>query len=158
LGIGLPRAPLASAAEGETAWLWMGPDEWMLVAPPAEGGGRAAAVGAALGAVRHQLVDVGDYYAVIELAGPMARDLLAKLTTLDLHPRAFRPGACAGSVFGRVNALLWLKGDEGPPGPVFWLFVRWSHADYLWCLLAACGREWGMPEEVPVKGEPLVAP
>jgi sarcosine oxidase subunit gamma len=28
-------------------------------------------------------------------------------------------------------------------------------ADYLWCLLAEAGREWGMPREVPVKGERL---
>jgi sarcosine oxidase subunit gamma len=28
-------------------------------------------------------------------------------------------------------------------------------ADYLWCLLADAGREWGVPEQVPIKGEVL---
>ena len=157
LGVELPLEPLASSVAGDTAWLWMGPDEWMLVSAPAEGADRAAEARAALGGERHQLTDVGDYYTVIEVAGPRSRELLMKLTTLDLHPRTFAAGTVAGSVFGRVNALLWLKGDEPASGPVFQLFIRWSHADYLWCVLAACGREWGMPQEVPVKGETLVA-
>jgi hypothetical protein len=38
---------------------------------------------------------------------------------------------------------------------MFRLLIRWSMADYLWCLLADAGREWGMPAEVPVKGERL---
>jgi sarcosine oxidase subunit gamma len=28
-------------------------------------------------------------------------------------------------------------------------------ADYLWCALANAGAEWGVPEQVPVKGERL---
>jgi sarcosine oxidase subunit gamma len=60
-----------------------------------------------------------------------------------------------GSVFGRVNAMIWQMADEGESGPVFRLFIRWSMADYLWCLIANAGREWGVPEQVPVKGERL---
>ncbi|MGQ7792863.1 sarcosine oxidase subunit gamma [Faunimonas sp. B44] len=156
LGLDLPLEPLASSVAGDTAWLWMGPDEWMLVTAPGDGFERAEAARAALDGERHQLTDVGDYYTAIEVAGPRSRDLLMKLTTLDLHPRTFAAGMVAGSMFGRVNALLWLKGDGLAAGPVFQLFIRWSHADYLWCVLAACGREWGMPQEVPVKGETLV--
>jgi sarcosine oxidase gamma subunit len=70
-----------------------------------------------------------------------------------VHPRAFRAGMVAGSVFAHANALLWLPlgGDE----EAFQLFVRWSMADYLWCVIAEAGREWGVPEEFPVKGERL---
>lgn len=150
LGLALPAA-LRSAAAGDTALLWLGPDEWMLVAAP----GAAADCAAALAGLHHQLVDVGDYYAVIEVAGQQARALLMKLTTLDLHPRGFGAGQVAGSLFGRAHALMWQAADEAADGPAFRLFVRWSHVDYLWCLLAACGREWGLPEAVPVTGEPL---
>jgi len=62
----------------------------------------------------------------------------------------------AGSVFGRANALLWqTRSDADEAGPAFRLFIRWSMADYLWCLAADAGREWGVPEQVSVKDEKL---
>ncbi len=79
-----------------------------------------------------------------------------KLTTLDIHRREFQVGQVAGSMFGHASAWLWLTGESDDDGPSFRLIVRWSMADYLWCLLAECGREWGMPEEQPVAGEALL--
>jgi heterotetrameric sarcosine oxidase gamma subunit len=158
LGLGLPFEPLTSATAGETSALWMGPDEWMLVTAPGEAAACEEKARAALAGVHHQLVDVSDYYTVIEVAGPKARDLLMKLTTLDVHPRAFGPGMVAGSMFGRAQALLWLPlgiDKEGTDDEAFRLFIRWSMADYLWCAIAEAGREWGVPEEGPVKGEKL---
>lgn len=156
LGLGLPFDPLTSATTGETSLLWMGPDEWMLVTAPGEGHDHATTVREALAGTHHQLVDVSDYYTIIEVAGRTARELLMKLTTLDLHPRAFRAGMVTGSLFGRANALIWqTAGDASEEGPAFSLFIRWSMADYLWCAIASAGREWGVPEEIPVKGERL---
>jgi sarcosine oxidase, subunit gamma len=155
-GIGLPVEPLTSSTVLETALLWMGPDEWMLCTAPDKAADRSRTARDALAGIRHQLVDVSDYYTVIELAGAEARPLLMKLTTLDLHPRAFPAGMVAGSVFGRANATLWqTRADKDESGPVFRLFIRWSMADYLWCILAEAGREWGVPEQIPVKGETL---
>ena len=157
IGLGLPFDALTSSAAGETALLWMGPDEWMLVAPPAEAADLYFRALAALAGTHHQLVEVSDYYTCIEVTGPMARELLMKLTTLDLHPRAFTAGMVTGALFGRANATLWLAaGDEAEGGPEFRLFVRWSMADYLWCILAESGREWGLPEQAPVGGERLM--
>lgn len=157
LGLSLPVEPLATATAGDLAALWLGPDEWMLVGRSGEARIVQQKLAAALAGLHHQLVDVGDYYTVVELAGPKARELLMKLTTLDLHPRAFRGGMVTGSLFGRANATLWQSMDDAERrGPAFRLFIRWSMADYLWCALADAGREWGMPEQVPVKGETLV--
>jgi sarcosine oxidase subunit gamma len=156
LGCALPGEPLASASAGEVAWLWMGPDEWMLVTGPDQTEATSGKAREALAGTRHQFVDVGDYYTVIEVAGPKARELLMKLTTLDLHPRTFRAGMTTGSVFGRANATIWRATEDATDGgPVFRLFIRWSMADYLWCALADAGRQWGVPEQVPVKGERL---
>ncbi len=156
LGLGLPLDPLTSSTFGATSLLWMGPDEWMLVTAPADAAERSAAARAALAGMHHQLVDVGDYYTIIEVAGPKAREALMKLTPLDLHSRAFKAGMVTGSIFGRANAMIWQKGDDTEVGgPVFRLFIRWSMADYLWCLVADAGREWGVPEQVPMKGERL---
>jgi sarcosine oxidase subunit gamma len=156
LGLGLPFDALTSSTEGDTSFLWLGPDEWMLVTAPEVAEARVRAAREALTGAHHQLVDVSDYYTAIELAGAKARELLMKLTTLDVHARAFRFGMVAGSVFGRANAWLWQTGDDADEsGPAFRLFIRWSMADYLWCAMAEAGREWGLAEQVPVKGERL---
>jgi sarcosine oxidase subunit gamma len=156
LGAALPAEPLTSARAGQIAWLWMGPDEWMLVAASEDAEAAASKIREALAGTHRQLVDVSDYYTAIEVAGPKARILLMKLTTLDLHPRAFRAGMTTGSVFGRANATIWQTGDEAAEdGPAFRLFIRWSMADHLWCALAKAGGEWGVPEQMPVKGERL---
>jgi sarcosine oxidase subunit gamma len=156
LGLGLPFDALTSSRQGETAFLWMGPDEWMLITGPAESDEQARAAAEALAGTHHQLVDVSDYYTIIEVAGGKARELLMKLTTLDLHPAVFRAGMVTGSVFGRANAMIWQTGEDAEGGgPVFRLFIRWSMADYLWCLLADAGREWGVAEQIPVQGERL---
>jgi sarcosine oxidase subunit gamma len=154
LGLSLPVEPLTSSTSGESSFLWMGPDEWMLVTSAGEAEDKSTTARQALYGIHHQLVAVGDYYTIIEVAGPKAREALMKLTSLDLHPSAFKPGMVTGSVFGHVNAMIWLPrgagGDE-----TFRLFIRWSMADYLWCAIADAGREWGVPEQVPVKGEAL---
>jgi len=152
LGLDLPQEPLTSSRSNDTACLWLGPDEWMIVGDD----NLAPDLAKALAKTQSQLADVSDYYTVIEVAGPRAREALMKLTTLDIHPRAFQVGQVAGSLFGHANAWLWLTGESDDGGPAFRLFVRWSMADYLWCLLAECGREWGMPEEQPLAGEALL--
>lgn len=159
LGIGLPFDALTSSGSAEAACLWMGPDEWMLVTAPEAAMSSFEKARQALAGTHHQLTDVSDYYTVVEVVGPPARDLLMKLTTLDLHPRSFKPGMVTGSLFGRVNATIWQLGKNGQESrDAFRLFVRWSMADHLWCLLADAGREWGVPQQVPIKGERLTIP
>lgn len=157
-GLALPGEPLSSSVSDEAGkqavLLWLGPDEWMLVTPPEDAGKTAAALAKALDG-HHQLADVSDYYTAIDVTGAKARELLMKLTTLDIHPRAFRAGQVTGTILGHANATLWLVGDVDGEATIR-LFVRWSHADYLWCLLADAGREWGVPEQVPISGEKLV--
>ncbi|MEM1401267.1 MAG: sarcosine oxidase subunit gamma family protein, partial [Pseudomonadota bacterium] len=79
------------------------------------------------------------------------REMLMKLTTLDLHPSQFAPGAVTGSLFGRATATLHCREDTSG----FVLFVRRSFADYLWCALAEAGREFGLVEQVPKGGETM---
>ncbi len=119
---------------GDAAALWLGPDEWLLV----------EALPVALEG-HHQVVEVGDYYTAIEVAGTPARTLLAKLITLDLHRRAFPLGGVAGTLLAKAPVWLWCTGDDA-----FLVLVRRSLADYAWCLLADAGREWGLPAEAPI--------
>lgn len=145
LGLELPVQPCTSSLSAENTILWRSPDEWWLVGPLQ---GRNALANALAGQ-HHQLTDVSDYYTVIELSGAGARRLLAKLTPLDLHPKVFPVGAVAGTVLAKAAGLIHLPADDPPAGPVFHLIIRWSMADYLWCLLADAGREFGLEPQGP---------
>lgn len=153
-GFALPETPNTSRHSEGVHILWLGPDEWLFL-------GEVDAVHAlrdrltgALVRIHHQLLDVGDQNAAIALSGKRAREVLMKLTTLDLHPREFQPGDVAGSLFGRATATLHLLETSDPErDPEFLLIVRRSYADYLWCVLARAGREFGLPDQTPKAGE-----
>ena len=147
----LPREACTATRSEDHAVLWLGPDEWMLVSGPGDEAQRG--LGERLDGAHHQHVDVSDHYTLVELQGARARDLLAKLVPLDMHPRAFRPGEVKGTVLGAANTHLWCVAEDR-----FCLTLRRSYADYGWCLLARAGREWGLPEERPVGGERLTIP
>ena len=156
LGGAWPAEALATADWEKGSVLWLGPDERMVVVPDAEATEIQGVLREALAGTHHQLVEVGDYYTVLEITGLPAWKLLSKATTLDLHPRAFPPGMAAGGTFGHAQAILWrIRENLTEARPAFRLIVRWSMADYLWCLLAECGREWGLPAQAPVAGERL---
>jgi len=154
-GAVLPRRARGTSRGAGVAVLWLAPDEWLLVGGGAETGAR---LGEALASVHHQLVDVSDYYTVIELGGSRVRALLAKLVAVDLHPRRFGRGEVLGTLLGELNVWLWLTADEtDAQGPALDLFIRRSHADHVWCLVAEAGREWGLPPQTPVGRVPLYA-
>ncbi len=154
LGTQLPPASPQTATAGNVTALWLGPNEWMLVTPPGAETELADRLEGALVDRPHQVVAVSDYYTTLELDGPKARETLMKLTTLDLDPRAFRTGEVRATAMARAHAVLHLASDA--PETVFGLYVRWSMADYLWCLIANAGRPFGLPPQAPVDGERLV--
>jgi len=136
--------------------LWLGPDEWMLVTEPGSEEALFDQLKDALSETHCQLVDVSDQLTNIELSGARAREILMKLTTLDLHPRQIGPGDVAGTTFGSVTATLFVTDDvKKHETQRFQLIVRRSVADYMWCLLAEAGREFGLPEQQPRSGETM---
>jgi len=155
-GVILPETACAMAATDMARVLWLGPDEWMILPGDGQAASVVQAVRSALSDTHHQLVDVSEYYTEIGVSGVRARDLLARLTTLDMHPRGLQPGDVKGSMFGRVPALLRLAPDSVPEE--FTVTIRWSHADYLWCLLARAGREFGLPAQEPIGKVTLAYP
>ena len=150
LSLALPLEPNMANTNITTAIWWLGPDEWLIVTPPDTQRTVAQKLETALAALSHQLCDVSDYYTTIEISGSNARNLLARVTTLDLHERSFKAGHVAGSNFGKAAGWIALTTDEKDEGgPTFQLVVRWSMADYLWGLLAQAGRALGLAEQMP---------
>lgn len=138
LGFALPREPNRSAGTTAMTALWLGPDEWWVIA----NGGQdwAALLSAALGGQTAAVTEIGESRASIRVAGPRARDLLAKGCPLDLHPRVFGAGHCAGSHLAKAQIVLHQVSDE----PAFDLYVLRSFADYLWRWLEDAAGEYGL--------------
>ena len=135
LNLSLPKAANTASVSEEVTILWLGPDEWLVVTP--EGGEEmvAAALRRAVSEGFAGVVELGSGQTVIEIAGPRAREVIAKGCPLDLHPRMFGPGSCAQSRLAR--ALVTIAQVDGTP--TFELIVRRSFADYVWRFLTdAC--------------------
>lgn len=140
LGAALPVKPCSSSEDGAMRVLWAGPDDWFVVGPK----GGAEALGTrlreALAGLHHAVTDVSSGYAVLQLSGTPARDVLAQGCPLDLHPRAFARGACAGSHFFKASVWLWQTDDA----PVYELLVRRSFMGYVWLMIERATAECGL--------------
>jgi sarcosine oxidase, subunit gamma len=124
LGLTLPAAACRAVSEGERAALWLGPDEWLLIAPEHSSDG--AALRAALAQQPHSLVDVSHRQLAIELSGARATSLLAAGCPLDLDPGAFPAGMCTRTMLGKAEVVLWRTAPE-----VFRIEVWRSFAAYV---------------------------
>ena len=107
--LGFPMTPNTVAGDMTRGVLWLGPDEWLVVAAPGDPGAVAAELEAALDGTHHAVVDVSANRAVIELRGLDRLELLASACSLDLDPRR-RVGA------RRLRADLVRPSAGDPPG------------------------------------------
>lgn len=137
LGVSLPVVACRSAVAGSLAALWLGPDEWLLLAPESDGPALSTSLGAALAGLPHSLVDVGHRQIGLVLEGPQAADLLSAGCPLDLDPEAFPVGMCTRTIFAKAEIVLWRTAPE------VWHVEVWrSFAAYLRGLLEEAGREY----------------
>ncbi|WP_037672734.1 sarcosine oxidase subunit gamma [Streptomyces griseus] len=136
LDMQLPLEPNTAVRAGDVTALWLGPDEWLLVAPSGRGRDLDSRIREAAGDEHVSVTDVSAQRTTLLVAGPRARDLLSHGCSLDLHPRAFGAGRCAQTTLGRTQIVLVAR-DEPRAG--FWVLVRSSFAGYLadWLLDAA---------------------
>ena len=135
-GVPLPHEACRAREQGERAALWLGPDEFLLLAPAAEGAGVADAIGAALASQPHSLVDVSHRQVGLLVQGPRAEWLLESLCPLPLNLRDFPVGMCTRTVFGKAEIVLWRTGET-----VFHVEVWRSFSRYVAGLLAEVARE-----------------
>ena len=141
LGVALPRAANTSARGAGRTVLWLGPDEWLVVLTADEDEDAVAdALGTALADHHASIVAVGHARTVIGVAGPRARDVLAKGCGLDLHPRVFGPGQCAQTALARAGIVLHQRDD----GPSYDVDCRRSFAPYVWAWLEDAAAEYGV--------------
>lgn len=143
-GFGLPANANSTASKGKAGAkssvtaLWLGPDEWWVLGT--DGAKLAEKLAKALDGAPAAVTEVGESRTCITVAGPHARDLLAKGCPLDLHPRVFHPGDCAQSRLAKAEILIHQVGDE----PAYDIYVARSFAEYLWLWLEDAAQEYGI--------------
>lgn len=99
-GLDLP-APNRMSQKGETMLQWFGRDTYLLTGEPDPNLVKHAA-----------LTDQSDAWAVTLLEGGSARDILARLTPLDLRPQMFKPGHTARSQIGHMMGAITCTDDN----------------------------------------------
>ena len=128
------KACRANAANGRAA-LWLGPDEYLLLAPVGEMRAIAVEVTAALAGIPHSLVDVSQRHVALQVSGPRASELLNTGCPLDLDPAEFPPGMCTRTLFGKADIVLWRRSAEE-----YHLEIWRSFSDYVTGWLREAGR------------------
>lgn len=118
----------------EYALYWLGPDEWLVYCNDTNSVELAEKLIDTLPQGESAVVDVSDYYTVIQVAGTKARAALASGTPLDIHPRVFKPGQCAQTRFGNASILLSCQSED-----TYDVQIRWSFAEYVWKYLCKVG-------------------
>lgn len=95
-------------ADGARACLWLGPDEYLLLAPAEPGAARVqAALTAAVGPLPHALVDISHRQVAFEIHGPLAAQILNGACALDLDPAGFPVGMCTRTALAKADVVLW---------------------------------------------------
>ena len=120
-----PQACRANANDDRAA-LWLGPDEYLLLAPVGDMATIAVKVSKALAKIPHSLVEVSARQVAISVRGRDASALLNSGCPLDLDESAFPPGMCTRTLLGKAEIVLWRKAAEE-----YHLEVWRSFSDYV---------------------------
>jgi sarcosine oxidase subunit gamma len=134
-GVALPAQACRAGSEGARAALWLGPDEWLLIAG-AEDDAAAASLERALDGLAHSLVDVSHRQLALAVSGAQAVTLLSAGCPLDLDISAFPVGMCTRTMLSKAEVVLWRTAAEQ-----FRLEVWRSFAAYVAEYLAGAARD-----------------
>ena len=138
LGQQLPVEP-NTFTEDEQRIYWLGPDEWLVLAPAAETDSLCAELEASLANVNAAVNRQSGGQIALELTGSDVRRVFAKGCTLDFHPKVFGAGRCAQSGLAKANVIIGCLDEDR-----FEVVVRRSFAEYLVRWLLHAGSEFGV--------------
>ncbi|MFF7983682.1 sarcosine oxidase subunit gamma [Streptomyces sp. NPDC007901] len=127
LGVTLP-GPLRAEQSGDVEVLWMGPDEWLLIAPEGRQDDLLARLRSAIGDAFATVTDVSAQRTTLALSGDLVRTVLAQGCALDLDPRITPSGSCPTTLLAQAPVTLLVRGET--PCDLR-LLVRASFAPYL---------------------------
>lgn len=135
-GVSCPGPGRSANGNGLTLH-WCGADQWYAVA---EGRPESALYRDLKDRLRGlaSCSDQSHGRVIITVSGPKARDVLAKGTPVDVHPRAFGPGRCAATQMAHVGVHLAQVGEDA-----FELSLFRGFSEHFWEWLAQQSEEFG---------------
>jgi sarcosine oxidase, subunit gamma len=139
LGVSLSLQTNTVSTGAAVTALCLGPDEWLLLTPPATEHQFTARLRDTLGGLWFAGTNISAGQTILHLHGNFALHVLRKGCSLDLHPRVFKPGSCAQTLVAKAGVLIHHI-DESPS---FDLIVRRSFAEYLALWLKDAATEYG---------------
>lgn len=142
IGPHLPTTPCTFNRAEDATLYWLAPDEWLAAFPHGTQSERAQRLREALDG-HFSVVDLSSGYVLFNLAGPDAGKVLQKSSPYDFHPRAFGPGRCTQTAFGKTTALV-----AHNPDSTFDLLVRSSYVTYVRRWLSAAAEEYAPKQQV----------
>ncbi len=111
-GASLPLTPLGNETSAKRAALWMGPDEWTLLAPEDEFQAVHSAVEEKLGEQPHSLADISHRSEALIVSGEKAAWLLNTGIFIDLSLEEFPVGTVTRTLFHKSPVMVWRTGAD----------------------------------------------
>ncbi|RUX97393.1 MULTISPECIES: sarcosine oxidase subunit gamma family protein [unclassified Mesorhizobium] len=137
-GVAAPDAPKAMTPDATL--IWSGPDQFFVLS---KGDKHAMQTLAPALSGSASLSDQSHARALISISGTKARALLAKLSSIDLHPTTFRVGTAAATSMDHTSVTLW-RGNDRDGLAVFNLLVFATFAESLWHTMLDSAAEFGV--------------
>ena len=132
LGFDLPDRPKTSGSRKGVSALWLGPDEWLVIAGEAGSDGLAEKLGGIAGV---SAVNVSHRSAAIAVEGAAAEAVIAAGYPQDIRLRSFPVGACSRTILSKTEIVLWRTGETR-----FEIECWRSFSDYAWLYLVEASR------------------
>lgn len=136
-GTTLKAEPMRATEHGGRSALWLGPDEWLLLAGEADGEDLRSTLTAAISGLPCCLVDVSHRQTAIEVEGLRAEDVLNTHVPLDLSQAEFPVGMSTRTLLAKAEVVLWRRGAQ-----TFRIEVVRSFAPYVWDMLREAMLEY----------------
>ncbi|WP_095199142.1 sarcosine oxidase subunit gamma [Mesorhizobium carmichaelinearum] len=137
--VAAPETPKV-ARTADATLIWSGPDQFFVLSKGGKHGigalGQAFAQSASLSDQSHARV-------LISVSGTKARAMLAKLSSIDLHPDVFAIGAAAATSMDHTSVTLWRSADRDGLA-VFSVLVFATFAESLWHTMLDSAAEYGL--------------
>ena len=139
IGVAAPQTPKVVETPDATL-IWSGPDQFFVLSK----GGKYG-IGALTSAFAQSasLSDQSHARVLISISGAKARTMLAKLSSIDLHPDAFPVGAAAATSMDHTSVTLW-RGKDRDGLAVFNVLVFATFAESLWHTMLDSAAEYGV--------------
>ncbi|CDX33540.1 conserved hypothetical protein [Mesorhizobium sp. SOD10] len=139
-GVAAPETPKAIGTADATL-IWSGPDQFLVLS---KDGKHSIEALDSVFAGSASLSDQSHARALISVSGDKARAMLAKLSSIDLHPDVFGVGAAAATSMDHTSVTLWRGQDRADGQAVFDLLVFATFAASLWHTILDAAAEYGV--------------